>query len=80
MEKFLEIVYESQVSCESTNNSYQECFAPLQERLKSLLSESLYIEIEEILCSCATEYGTFHATKGMELAIEVMNGTYIPKM
>lgn len=46
------------------------------ERLKSLLSESLYTEIEETLCSCATEYGSFHATKGMELAIGIMNGTY----
>lgn len=78
MDKFLEIVYESQVSCKSTNNSYKERFAPLQERLQSLLSESLYNEVEEILCSCATEYSSFHATEGMKLAIEIMNGTYIP--
>lgn len=80
MDKFLEIVYESQLSCESADDSYKKCFEPLLERLKSLLSETLYTEIEENLCSCAAEYGSFHATEGMKIAIGVMNGTHVMKI
>lgn len=79
MNKFLEIVYESQ-SNSVLDDSYKKSFSPLLDRLQTLLSESLYNEIEEITHYCAMEYGYFHATQGMELAIGIMDGTYVPKI
>lgn len=79
MNKFLEIVYVSQMEGEF-EKVYDENFAPVLERLQQLLSNSLYEEVSEILFDCSMEFGKAHATKGMEIAIGVMDGSYIPKM
>lgn len=80
MEKFLEIVYTNQFADGEKGDEFLKIFTPLLERLKDLLSEKLYEEINELFIDCCTENNSFYAVEGMKLAIEIMNGTYIPKV
>ena len=80
MEKFLEIVYTNQFADGEKGDEFFKIFDPLLERLKELLSEKLYEEIEELFIDCCAENNSFYAVEGMKLAIGIMNGTYIPKV
>lgn len=85
MDKFLEIVYMNYADGEKdgerhVSDKYVEVLEPFTNRLKDLVSEKLYNELEELLSDCMSENNHYYATKGMELAIGVMNGTYIPKL
>lgn len=80
MDKFLEIIYASQISDSEKGDTYLELFKPVLESLKKTLSKELYDEIFEKIIDCATECNRFYAVEGMKLAIGIMNETYIPKI
>ena len=80
MEKFLEIVYLNQFSSGENGDEFLKIFIPLLDRLKELLSEKLYDEIEQLFIDCCVQNNSFYAVEGMKLAIGIMNGTYIPKV
>lgn len=80
MNKFLEIVYASQIADEEQGGKLREFFEPLMERLKGIVSESVYDELLELLIDCTTESNRFYAVEGMKLAIGIMDGTYVPKV
>lgn len=80
MEKFLEIVYMNQFSDGEKGDEFLRIFVPLLDRLKELLSEKLYDEIEQLFVDCCVQNNSFYAVEGMKLAIGIMNGTYIPKV
>ena len=80
MEKFLEIVYLNQFSSGENGDEFLKIFIPLLDRLKELLSEKLYDEIEQLFVDCCVQNNSFYAVEGMKLAIGIMNGTYIPKI
>ena len=78
MDKFLEIVYTNQFASGEHGDDFEKYFAPLMEKLKDTLSESLYNEIEETFVDCCVENNRFYAVEGMKLAIGIMEGSYIP--
>lgn len=78
MDKFLDIVYTNQISDSKDGDMYYEFFRPLLDKLKDLVSEKVYNELEEMFNNCAAENNRFYAIAGMKLAIGVMDGTYIP--
>ena len=80
MNKFLEIVYASQIADEEQGGKWREFFEPLMERLKGIVSESVYDELLELLIDCTTDSNRFYAVAGMKLAIGIMDGTYVPKV
>lgn len=80
MNKFLEIVYASQIADEEQSGKWREFFEPLTERLKGIVSESVYDELLELLIDCTTDSNRFYAVEGMKLAIGIMDGTYVPKI
>lgn len=80
MNKFLEIVYASQIADEEQCGKWREFFEPLMERLKGIVSESVYDELLELLIDCTTDSNRFYAVEGMKLAIGIMDGTYVPKI
>lgn len=78
MEKFLQIVYTNQIEMTETGDEYFKIFEPFMNRLKELLSESLYEELEELFNTCAVQSNSFYAVTGMKLAIGIMDGTFVP--
>lgn len=79
MDKFLEIVYNSQFASEAEKgDKFEEHFKPFLDRMQELLSPKLYEELEEIFTDCAVASSEFYAVEGMKLAIGIMEGTYIP--
>lgn len=80
MDKFLEIIYASQISDSEKGDTYIELFKPVLESLKKTLSKELYDDVFEKFVDCATESNRFYAVEGMKLAIGIMNETYTPKI
>lgn len=81
MDKFLEIVFMDYAeNNEEINNAFEEQFQPILSHIKELVSENIYLDIEEILVNCAVVSTRFYAVEGMKLALDVMNGKYVPKM
>ena len=78
MDKFLEIVYNSQIASEAKGDKFREHFEPFLSRLQELVSPKLYEELEELWADCAVVSSEFYAVEGMKLAIGIMDGTYIP--
>lgn len=78
MDKFLEIVYSNQLADSEKGDEFENFFAPLMDRLKGLLSESLYGEIEDLFMDCCVTNNKFYAVEGMKLAIGIIDGSYIP--
>lgn len=80
MDKFLEIVYSNQLADSEKGDEFIKTFAPFMDKLKGLLSESVYEELEESFIDCCVQNNRFYAVEGMKLAIGIMNETYIPKI
>ena len=80
MDKFLEVIYSSQISTEEIGDEYLKFFAPVFEYLKKTLSNELYDEFLEKFSDCSSECNRFYAVEGMKLAIGIMNGTYVPNV
>lgn len=47
-------------------------------KLKDIVSEKVYSELEEMFSSCVVENNSFYAVAGMKLAIGVIDDTYVP--
>lgn len=80
MDKFLEIVYSNQLADSEKGDEFIKMFAPFMDKLKGLLSESVYEELEESFTDCCVQNNRFYAVEGMKLAIGIMDGSYIPKV
>lgn len=78
MDKFLEIVYSNQLADSEKGDEFIKTFAPFMDKLKGLLSESVYEELEESFIDCCVQNNRFYAVEGMKLAIGIMDGSYIP--
>lgn len=78
MKEFLQIVYTNQIENTETGDEYFKIFEPFMDRLKEILSDSLYEELEELFNTCATQNNRFYAVTGMKLAIGIMDGTFVP--
>lgn len=74
MDKFLEVIYTSQILESEKGEAYIKLFQPVLEILKKTLSEELYNEIFEKFIDCSTDCNRFYAVEGMKLAIGIMNG------
>jgi hypothetical protein len=79
MDNFLEIVCTNQIMGNAEQgDKYLEVFRPFMNKLKDIVSDKVYSELEEIFNDCAAESNYFYAVTGMKLAIGIMNGTYTP--
>lgn len=80
MDKFLDIIYTSQLADIEKGDVFLKTFAPFHEKLKELLSQKFYEEIEQLFVDYCIENNRFYAVEGMKLAIGIMDDTYIPKI
>ncbi len=80
MGKFLEIIYQNQVADEDEGSKWYEFFLPFILELEEAVSDETFSELEERLLDAIAENNKFYCVKGMELAIGIANGTYIPKV
>lgn len=80
MDKFLDIVFTNQLLDHKEDEEYEKIYAPLLARLKEILGEKLYAEIEELFTDCSIECSRFYGVESMKLAIGIMDGSYIPTM
>lgn len=79
MDNFLEIVCTNQImSTAEQGDKYMELFEPFMSKLKDIVSDKVYSELEDVFNSCAVESNNFYAVAGMKLAIGIINGTYTP--
>lgn len=78
MEKFLEIVFDSQILDTKKGEVYLNMYEPMLKKLKDTLSGKMYEEIEEIFTDCSICSSKYYAVEGMKLAIGIMDGSYIP--
>lgn len=78
MDKFLEIVYESQIEAYEIGDKYIEIFEPFMNRLNELVSNALYNELDELFNECMAANNSFYAVAGMKLAIGIQDGTFVP--
>lgn len=79
MDNFLEVIYASQISNSKKGDRYDDFFKPFFGRMKELMSERLYDEMEEIFIACVSQNNSYYAVEGMKLAIGIMDGTYVPE-
>lgn len=54
-------------------------FAKFRNRLKEIVSNEVFEELDELLTDCITDNNAMYAVDGMKLAIGVLDGTFIPK-
>jgi hypothetical protein len=80
MDKFLEIVCMSQIQDGENGEKYLKIFEPLLKRLQEIVSKDIYEELWEIFVECSSTNNSFYAVEGMKLAIEIMNGSYVPNI
>jgi hypothetical protein len=77
MDKFLELSFRNY--CRNEKDSfladYEKSYEPFLLELQKLLSKGKYEELEEILVDCYTEAMNIAGVAGMQLAINVLNGT-----
>ena len=59
-------------------DKYIEFFNPFLEKLKATVSEELYNQFEEIFTTCVVENNKYYAVEGLQPAIGIMDGSYIP--
>lgn len=78
MNKFLEIIYMNQIMDEDWDKC-EENFAKFKNRLKEIVSNEVFEELDELLTDCITENNAMYAVDGMKLAIGVLDGAFIPK-
>lgn len=80
MDKFLELVYQSQIADEEDGGMWYKFFLDFIMELEDSVSEEKFEELRELLIDATTECNRFYAVKGMELAIGILNGTYVAKI
>ena len=79
MDKFLDIICANQImSTKEQGDKYIEFFEPFMSKLKDIVSEKVYSELEEMFSSCVVENNSFYAAAVMKIAIVVIDDTYVP--
>lgn len=81
MDKFLEVVYSSQIA-ESAEKGDKciEFFQPLMDEIKGIVNEKVYERLSELFMACASRNDSYYAVEGMKLAISIMDGSYVPQV
>jgi hypothetical protein len=79
MDKFLELSFRNYVRNEhdSFPRDYQDAFEPFVEQLYKVLSKEVGSDLEDLLIDCYTNAMYLAGVAGMQLAINVLNGTDI---
>ena len=80
MDKFLEVVYTNQLADSEKGDMFAQFFEKFLNRLKDIVSEKVFDELEELFTDCVVQNDRYYAVEGMKLAIGIMDGTYIPKV
>jgi hypothetical protein len=77
MDKFLELSFRNYCrnDKDSFTTDYESVFEPFITKLKALLSSEVCGELEEMLNDCMTDAMSIAGVAGMQLAINVLNGT-----
>lgn len=77
MNKFLELSFRNYLRNDKDHfiSDYEKCFEPFKARLTTLFSKELCDELEELLDDCKTDALYVAGVAGMQLAINVLNGT-----
>lgn len=55
-------------------------FDPFLNKLKGVLSNSLYMELEDVFVANDIDNNEFYFVEGMKLAMSIMERKYIPKI
>ena len=81
MEKFLEIVFESQIiNTAEKGDKASEYFKPFFDKLQGIVSEKVFEELMDSFSECEVRTMNYYAVEGMKLAIGIMNGSYVPQI
>ncbi len=80
MDKFLELVYQSQIADEPEGEMWYKFFLDFIMTLEGAVDEETFDKLYELLIDAITENNRYYAVKGMELAIGILNGTYVAKV
>jgi NTP pyrophosphatase (non-canonical NTP hydrolase) len=77
MNKFLELSFRNYCRNDKDGftNEYEAVFEPFTTKLNKLLSKELCGELEELLGDCMTDAMCLAGVAGMQLAINVLDGT-----
>lgn len=81
MDEFLKVVYNAHVETYGiSDKSYDELYKPFLNRLKEIVSQKLYEELEELFTGCTIENNIYYGVEGMKLAMSIMEKKYIPQI
>lgn len=80
MDKFLELVYQSQIADEPEGEMWYKFFLDFIMTLEDSVSAEKFEDLKELLIDAMTENNRYYGVKGMELAIGILNGTYVAKI
>jgi hypothetical protein len=81
MDKFLEIVFESQIiNTAEKGDKASEYFKPFFDKLQGIVSEKVFEELMDSFSECEVNTINYYAVEGMKLAIGIMNGSYVPQI
>lgn len=80
MSRFLELVYQSQIADEEEGKEWYKFFLDFIMTLEGAVDEDTFDELYELLVDAITETNRYYAVKGMELAIGILNDTYVAKI
>ena len=75
MDKFLEIVFESQIiNTAEKGDKASEYFKPFFDKLQGIVSEKVFEELMDSFSECEVNTINYYA------AIGIMNGSYVPQI
>lgn len=81
MDRFLEIVFAGQIMDDSVEGmKFVELFKPFLDELKDIVSEKKYSDLYDVFTDCVVDTAEYYGTKGMKLAIGIMDGSYVPQI
>ena len=80
MSRFLELVYQSQIADEEEGKEWYKFFLDFIMTLEGAVDEDTFDELYELLVDAITKTNRYYGVKGMELAIGILNDTYVAKI
>ena len=80
MDKFLESICTNQIMSSKQGDKYSELLEPFMSKLKEIVSDKVYCELEEKFNNCMIENNTYYAVAGMKMAVGILDGTFVPTM
>jgi hypothetical protein len=77
MNRFLELSFRNYCrnGKDDFMHEYEDAFEPFLKELRKILNPELCAELEDLLSDCKTEAMNIAGVAGMQLAINVLNGT-----